>query len=45
VVVLEGAVIQATVSRAGQSLSMAVDLTSQTSTTVTGSVTARQAGE
>ena len=45
VIVLEGAVIQATVSGEGQSLSLAVDLTSQTSTTVTGSVTARQTGE
>jgi hypothetical protein len=43
VVVLEGAVIQATVSGAGQRLSLAIDLTSQTSTTVTGTVLARQA--
>jgi hypothetical protein len=45
VVVLEGAVIQATVSGAGRRLSLAVDLTSQTSTAVTGTVTARPAGQ
>jgi hypothetical protein len=45
VVVLEGSVIQATVSGAGQRLSLAIDLTSQTSTAVTGTVTAQQAGE
>ena len=45
VVVLEGSVIQATVSGAGQRLSLAIDLTSQTSTTVTGTVTVQQAGE
>jgi sulfoxide reductase heme-binding subunit YedZ len=43
VVVLEGSVIQAAVSGAGQHLSLAIDLTSQTSTTVTGTVLARQA--
>ena len=45
VVVLEGSVIQATVSGAGQRLSLAIDLTSQTSTAVTGTVTVQQAGE
>jgi sulfoxide reductase heme-binding subunit YedZ len=45
VVVLEGAVISAAVSGAGQRLSLAIDLTSQTSTTVTGTLTARQADE
>lgn len=45
VAVLNGSVIQATVSGAGQRLSLAVDLTSQTSTTVTGTVIARQADE
>ena len=46
VVVLEGSVIQATVSGAGQRLSLAIELTSQTSTAVTGTVTAQQqAGE
>ena len=45
VVVLEGSVVQATVSGAGQRLSLAIDLTSQTSTAVTGTLTARQAGE
>jgi hypothetical protein len=45
VVVLEGSVIQATVSGAGQRLSLAIDLTSQTSTAVTSTFTARQAGE
>jgi sulfoxide reductase heme-binding subunit YedZ len=47
VVVLEGSVIQAAVSGAGQSLSLAIELTSQTSTTVAGTVSAsaRQAGE
>ena len=34
--------IQATVSGAGQRLSLAIDLTSQTSTTVTGTVTAQR---
>jgi len=43
VVVLEGSVIQATVSGAGQRLSLAIDLTSQTSTAVTGTVTAQLA--
>lgn len=43
VVVLEGAAMQATVSGSGQRLSLAIDLTSQTSTTVTGTVLARQA--
>jgi sulfoxide reductase heme-binding subunit YedZ len=43
--VLEGSVIQATVSGASGRLSLAVNLTSQTSTTVTGTVTARQAGQ
>jgi sulfoxide reductase heme-binding subunit YedZ len=45
VVALEGSVMQATVSGAGQRLSLAIDLTSQTSTAVTGTVTAQQAGE
>jgi ferric reductase like protein len=45
VVVLEGSVIQATVSGAGQRLSLAIDLTSQTSTAVSGTMTAQQAGE
>jgi hypothetical protein len=45
VVVLEGSVMQATVSGAGQRLALAIDLTSQTSTTVTGTVTVQQAGE
>jgi hypothetical protein len=45
VVVLEGSVMQATVSGAGQRLSLAIDLTSQTSAAVTGTVTAQQAGE
>ncbi len=45
VVVLEGSVMQATVFGAGQRLSLAIDLTSQTSTAVTGTVTAQQAGE
>ncbi len=44
VVVLEGSVIQATVSGAGQRLSLAIDLTSQTSTTVTGTVTGTTGG-
>jgi sulfoxide reductase heme-binding subunit YedZ len=44
VTVLEGPVIQATVSGAGLRLSLAVDLTSQTSTAVSGTVTAQQAG-
>lgn len=45
VAALEGPVIQAAVSGAGQRLSLVVDLTSQTSTAVAGTVTARQAGE
>jgi len=45
VVVLEGPVIQATVSGSGQRLSLAIDLTSQSSTAVTGTVTARRARE
>jgi len=46
IVALEGSVMQASVSGAGQRLSLAIDLTSQTSTTVTGTVTAQQqAGE
>jgi hypothetical protein len=44
VVTLEGSAIQAAVSGAGQRLSLAIDLTSQTSTAVTGTVTAQQAG-
>jgi hypothetical protein len=44
VVVLEGSVIQATASGEGQRLSLAIDLTSQTTTTVTSTLTARQAG-
>jgi methionine sulfoxide reductase heme-binding subunit len=43
VVVLEGSVIQATVSGAGQRLSLAINLTSQTSTAVTGTLTAQLA--
>ena len=35
--------MQATVSGAGQRLSLAIDLTSQTSTGVTGTITAQQA--
>lgn len=42
VVVLAGSVVQATVSGAGRRLSLAVDLTSQTTTAVTGTVNARQ---
>jgi sulfoxide reductase heme-binding subunit YedZ len=45
VIVLEGSVMQATISGAGQHLSLAIDLSSQTSTAVTGTVTAQQAGE
>jgi len=45
VVALEGPVMQAAVSGAGQRLSLVIDLTSQTSTAVAGTVTARQAGE
>jgi Ferric reductase like transmembrane component len=44
VTVLTRSVIQATVSGADRNLSLALDLTSLTSTTVTGTVTARQAG-
>ena len=44
VTVLAGSVLQATATGAGRSLSLAIDLTSQTSTTVTGTVLARQAG-
>jgi len=43
VMVLAGSVMQAAVSGAGQRLSLAIDLTSQTSTAVTGTVTAQQA--
>ena len=42
-IVLEGSVIQATVSGAGQRLSLAINLTSQTSTAVTGTLTAQLA--
>jgi hypothetical protein len=45
VVVLDGSVVQATVSGAGQRLSLVIELTTQTSTAVTGTVTAQQAGE
>jgi hypothetical protein len=45
VTVLDGPVLQAIVSGANQRLSLAIDLTSQTSTSVTSTVTARQAGE
>jgi sulfoxide reductase heme-binding subunit YedZ len=45
VVVLTRSEIQATVSGAGRRLALAIDLTSLTSTTVTGTVTARQADE
>jgi len=45
VAMLEGSVMQATVSGAGRRLSLTIDLTSQTSTTVTGTVTAQQAAE
>jgi len=45
VIVLGRSAIQATVSGAGRDLSLAIALTSLTSTTVTGAVTARQAGE
>ena len=44
VTVLAGSVMQAAVSGSGQRLSLAIDLTSQTSTAVTGTVTAQQAG-
>lgn len=44
-VTLEGSAMQAAVSGAGQRLSLAIDLTSQTGTAVTGTLTARQAGE
>ena len=44
VVTLEGSVMQATVSGAGQRLALAIELTSQTSTAVTGTVTAQPAG-
>ena len=44
VVTLAGPVMQATVSGAGQRLSLAIDLTSQTSTSATGTVSAQQAG-
>jgi hypothetical protein len=44
-VVLEGSVMQATVSGAGERLSLAIDLTSQTSTAVAGTMTAQQEGE
>lgn len=42
---LEGTAIQATVSGAGQQLALDINLTSQTSTTVAGTVTAQRAGE
>ena len=45
VVLLDGSVIQATVSGDGQRLTLAIELTSQTSTTVTGVMTARQADQ
>ena len=45
VTVLDGSAIQAAVSGAGQRLSLIIDLTSQTSTTVAGTLSARQAGE
>jgi hypothetical protein len=45
VVVLEGSVIQAAVSGAGKQLTLAIELTSQTSTTVTGVMTAQQAAQ
>jgi sulfoxide reductase heme-binding subunit YedZ len=45
VTILNRSAIQATVSGADQRLSLVIDLTSQTSTSVTGTVTARQAGE
>lgn len=44
VVELEGTVMQAVVSGAGQRLSLAIDLTSQTTTTVTGTVSVQPAG-
>ncbi len=42
---LQGSVMQAAVSGAGQQLTLAIDLTSQTNTTVTGTVSAQQAGQ
>ena len=45
VVVLDGSVMQATVSGAGQRLLLAIDLTGQTGTTATGTLTAQRAGE
>jgi hypothetical protein len=45
VVLLDGSVIQVAVSGDGQRLTVAVELTSQTSTTVTGVMTARQADQ
>jgi hypothetical protein len=45
VVLLDGSLIQAAVSGGGQRLTLAIELTSQTSTTVTGIMTARQANE
>jgi sulfoxide reductase heme-binding subunit YedZ len=45
VVTLAGASMQATVSGAGQRLSLAIDLTSQTSTAVTGTLAAQLAGQ
>lgn len=45
VIVLEGSVIQATVSGSGGRLSLAIQLTSQTSTTVTGTVAAQGASQ
>jgi hypothetical protein len=45
VVVLEGSVIQAAVSGDGKQLALAIELTSQTSTTVTGVMTAQQADQ
>ncbi|TVZ06050.1 hypothetical protein EAS64_00865 [Trebonia kvetii] len=43
VVLLDGSVLQAAVSGDGQRLTLAIELTSQTSTTVTGVMTAQQA--
>ena len=45
VVLLEGSVLQAAASGDGQRLTLAIELTSQTSTTVAGVMTARQADE
>jgi hypothetical protein len=45
VVLLNGSVLQAEVSGDGKRLTLAIELTSQTSTTVTGVLTARQAGQ